>query len=275
MQCQKVKTMINKDNIEQVILFNQQCIQMMNEKIHTLHALGDPLIFSKPLEFIKTYLYENSHVLEFPINNLEYGGLVFYHHQHFYIHINTAQPKVYENFMWAHEFYHYFFDQQLIKTKEENFVLVDSVLEEKERMPNLFASEFLINSFVLERKFCYLQKEYDHHIINIVMHLMSVFELPFKAIVVKLAQDGFIHIEDAKQIIDYSYKQSFPDQFDRTLLAPSNKIRIDRFDKLASLAMSQMNEQDYQSIVNQYQTLYQQVLQWRAVSHGDRDYDKS
>ncbi|MBB6446736.1 ImmA/IrrE family metallo-endopeptidase [Bacillus benzoevorans] len=266
--------MINKENIEQIILYNQKYHSIVKEKIDSLRALSDPLITSKPLEFIKTHLYENSYVLEFPINNLEYGGLVFYHHQNFYIQINTAQPKIYENFMWAHEFYHFFFDKDRIKGKEENSILIDSIFDEKERLPNLFASEFLINDFALERKFKFFKKEFDGtSLVDIVINLIAVFELPYKAIVIKLAQNNLIEIVEAKEIIDYDYKRNLPDYIDRTLFSPSNKIRIDNIDRLASVASSNMNEEDYQSIMDRYNKLYEIVLEWRKKSDGDKKYE--
>lgn len=266
--------MINKENIEQIILYNQNYLSTVKEKIDALRSLGDPLITSKPLEFIKTHLYENAYVLEFPINNLDYGGLVFYHHQKFYIQINTAQPKIYENFMWAHEFYHFFFDKDKLKSKEENFILIDSVFEEKERLPNLFASEFLINDFALERKFNFFKKEYNTvNLVDIVINLIAVFELPYKAIVIKLAQNKLIEIEEAKEIIDYEYKKNLPDHIDRTLFAPSNKIRIDNIRKLASVASPNMNKEDYESIMDRYTKLYEIVLEWRKKSAGDNKYE--
>ncbi|GGB45760.1 hypothetical protein GCM10011409_24180 [Lentibacillus populi] len=77
-------------------------------------------------------MYENAYVLEFPIKNNDYGGLVFYHNKHFYIQINSVYTKIYGNFIWAHEFYHFYFDKEKVKKRGENFILIDSILDEKE-----------------------------------------------------------------------------------------------------------------------------------------------
>jgi Zn-dependent peptidase ImmA (M78 family) len=259
--------LITKDNLEQIINFNRDYLPTIKSKIELLKSSGDPLIASKPLEYIKTYLFENAHVLGFPVKNLDYGGLVFYYNKNFYIQINTAQPKIYENFMWAHEFYHFYFDKDLIKKKEENFLLIDSIFDEKERLPNLFASEFLINDFVLERKYKSFKAEYNH-LIDIVINLIAVFELPYKAIVIKLAQNGLIDLDAAKEIIDYNYRDNLSPEVDRTLFSASNKIKIDNYNNLIRKASGNINDEDYQSIVNKYEKLYNTVLDWRKQLGG-------
>jgi len=265
--------LINKDNLEQVIAFNQNYLSRIKSNIDFLKSSADPLIASKPLEFIKTHLNENAHVIEFPIKNFDYGGLVFYHNKSFYIQINSAQPKIYENFMWAHEFYHFYFDKEKIKNKEENFILIDTIFDEKERLPNLFASEFLINDFILERKFNSFKKEYNSNLEDIVINLIPVFELPYKAIVIKLAQNKLIQIDDAREIIDYDYKNNIPNHIDQTLFAASYKIKLDNYKNLLKKASENMNDDDYQSIINKYNNVYNLLLDWRKELGGGSNND--
>lgn len=258
--------LINKDNLEQIVTFNQDYLSKIKSNIELLKSSADPLIASKPLEYIKTYLNENAHVIEFPVKNLDYGGLVLYHNKNFYIQINSAQPKIYENFMWAHEFYHFYFDKEKIKKKEENFILIDSIFDEKERLPNLFASEFLINDFILERKFNSFKKEYN--LTDIVINLIPVFELPYKAIVIKLAQNQLVKIDEAKEIIDYAYKSHLSDEIDRTLFSASYKIKLGNYNNLLANASNNMNDDDYQSIVKKHDNVYNLLLNWREELGG-------
>lgn len=261
--------MIGKDNIEKVINYNRHYLYDIKSKIEMLKLSGDPLIASKPLEFIKTFLNENAYVLEFPIKNSDYGGLVFYYNKNFYIQINTAQLKIYENFMWAHEFYHFYFDKDKVKQKEENFVLVDSIFDEKERLPNLFAGELLINDYILERKFNSLTKEGNSSLEDIVINLIPVFEVPYKAIVIKLAQNQLITIGEAEEIIDYNYKSNLPYEIDQTLFSASYKIKIDNYNNLISKAENNLSVEDYQSIIDKFNKLYESVVDWRKESEGD------
>src|SRR5690625_4038102 len=265
--------MIDKDNIEKVINYNKHYLQDVKSKIEMLKSSGDPLIASKPLEFIKTFLNENACVLEFPIKNWDYGGLVFYYNKNFYIQMNTAQPKVYENFMWAHEFYHFYFDKEKVKKKEENFILVDSIFDEKERLPNLFAGELLINDYILERKFNAINKEGNLSLENIVINLISVFEVPYKAIVIKLAQNQLITIDEAKNIIDYNYKKDLSYEIDQTLFSASYKIKIGNYKDFISKAENNLNDEDYQSIINKFNKLYKSVLDWRKELGGGMKHD--
>jgi len=261
--------MIHKGNIEKVIQFNQKYITDIRSKINMLKSTGDPLIASKPLEYVKTYLNEHAYVLEYPIPNQEYGGLVFYYNKNFYIQINTGQPKIYENFMWAHEFYHFYFDKEMLRKKEGNqFVLIDSIFDEEERLPNLFAGELLMNDYILERKFNDLKKREDLRLEEKIIHLIPVFEVPYKAIVIKLAQEQFITIDEAKAIIDYNYRNRILDDVDQTIFAASNKIKIDHLNHLMTKAEGNLNPDDYQSIEDKFNQLYRSVLEWRNEMGG-------
>ncbi|MGY0691353.1 ImmA/IrrE family metallo-endopeptidase [Virgibacillus sp. FSP13] len=265
--------LINKDNLEQIISFNKGYLTKIKSNIELLKSSADPLIASKPLEYMKTYLYENAHVIEFPVKNLDYGGLVFYYNKNFYIQINSAQPKIYENFMWAHEFYHFYFDKERIMKKEENFILVDSIFDEKERLPNLFASEFLVNDFILERKFNAFKKEDNLSLVDIAIRLIPVFELPYKAMVIKLAQNELIGNQEAKEIIDYDYKNNLPDEIDRTLFSASCKIKLDNYQNLLTNASYNMNDDDYQSIIKKHDNVYNLLLEWREDLSGGSKND--
>ncbi|MCE0555233.1 ImmA/IrrE family metallo-endopeptidase [Bacillus thuringiensis] len=55
----------------------------------------------------------------------------------FYININTLQPKTYENFVWAHEYYHFEFEKDRIKNADDVTFVNNPVLNENERRANL------------------------------------------------------------------------------------------------------------------------------------------
>ncbi|HHX7185932.1 TPA: ImmA/IrrE family metallo-endopeptidase, partial [Bacillus paranthracis] len=244
--------MITTNNIEQIVDGNRRIlpsitssIDMIKSKSLTAHI--------KPLEYIKNYLNENTNVILYPSKAKGYGGLVYYKNGRFYIHINTLQPKVYENFMWAHEFYHYYFEKEKIKNNELKTFVDNSFLDESERKPNLFASEILINSNVLREQFNFIQQEYSHESLeNQILRLIPVLEVPYKAIVIKLVQDKLITIVEAKAVVDFKYKVNLPNDFDISYLQPSNVIKIDKLDSLIYKAKGVMNEEYLNSFIEKY-----------------------
>lgn len=225
--------MITKDNVKDVILENKRLLPEIKEKISIIQSHGNALTHLKPLEFIKHHLNKHTKVILYPSKDKEYGGLVRYKNGRFYIHINTLQPKVYENFIWAHEFYHYFFEKDQIKDREHNTFIDDSVLNEHERRPNLFASEILINEYAFKEMFAAVRGEYSKEPLEKqVMRMIPTFELPYKVIVIKLAQENLITIDQAIDIIDFDYKKNIPSDFDLSYLRPSYVIKIDHIEDL-------------------------------------------
>ena len=242
--------MINKDNVAKVIDENRRLLPEIKENISNLRSLGGSLAHLKPLEFIKNFLIEKANVILYPSKEKDYGGLVRYKNGRFYVHINTMQPKVYENFIWAHEFYHFYFEKEKIKNSEYNTFIDNGVLNEQERRPNLFASEILINEYILKEKFESLQKDFPNELLQMkVLRLIPTLELPYKVIVIKLAQDGLIDSKDAVDIIDFDYKNNIPDDFDLSYLKPSFVIKIDHVENLISDIEKNelLNEEDFNS----------------------------
>lgn len=258
--------MITKDNVEHVIIENKKLLEEIGEKISLIRSTGNPLAHIKPLEYMKDYLNKNTNVILYPSRAKGYGGLVCYRNKRFYIHINTLQPKVYENFMWAHEFYHYYFEKDKIKDHSNQTFIDNSFLNENERSPNLFASEILINSYVLNEKFKRIQQEYSKETLGRqILHLIPSIEVPYKAIVIKLAQDGLISLNEAKSVIDFDYKTNLPSDFDKSYLLPSNVVKIDKLEQLIDSSKEFMNLDNVNSFLKSYKKNVEIVKGFRGV----------
>ena len=83
---------------------------------------------------------------------------------------------------------------------------------------------------------------------------MPAFKLPYKALVIKLAQDKLIEMHEAEEIIDYPYQQQLPADFDSTLLLSSNSIQFDGIEELLQDATvkENMRATDYDTIAGLY-----------------------
>lgn len=246
--------MITKSNVAEVVNSNYDILSRVQSQVASVKELG--MAFrNAPIEAIKQYIAKHASLLMFPSNDLAYGGLVTYRDGRFYVHINTKQPKVYENFIWAHEFYHLYFEAEDIKSSDVSTYADGSALNERERNANLFAAELLINREVLEDIYRGLCEMHPHDkLATQVIRLMPAFKLPYKALVIKLAQDKLIEMHEAEEIIDYPYQQQLPADFDSTLLLSSNSIQFDGIEELLQDATvkGNMRATDYDTIAGLY-----------------------
>ena len=246
--------MIDKHNVIDIIDANKKYLQQVLVYVEKTQELGIAFRYT-PVEAIKNYLQKATNLIMFPSDDLEYGGLVTYRDGRYFIHINTKQPKTYENFIWAHEFYHYYFEAEKIKASNVKTFADGSTPNENERIANLFASELLINSVVLKALFTEIRQSYvGDKLENHVIRLIQAFKLPYKSLVIKLAQDGLITLNEAVDIIDYEYRNNLPSDFDQSLLKPSNSVQFDSVGELLEDKTVQENlrASDYKSINTLY-----------------------
>ncbi|MBM7608623.1 Zn-dependent peptidase ImmA (M78 family) [Lysinibacillus composti] len=244
--------MINKTNLREVILSNYELLPVIQNRVISVFDKGIQFKY-KPLQSIQNYLMKYADVIMFPSNSKNYGGLVTYRNGAYYIHINTLQPKTYENFIWAHEFYHFEFEKERIKNVNEvTFIDKDTALDVHERLANLFAAELLINKEILELLFkdkC--EQNPDDPLATNIIRLIPDFKLPYKSLVIKLAQEKLITLDEAEEIIDYPYSKNLPIDFDLSILKPSKAIKIDSLNKLIDVSVSKdtMLVSDFDSIL--------------------------
>ncbi|WP_214888986.1 ImmA/IrrE family metallo-endopeptidase [Exiguobacterium sp. s142] len=246
--------MINQQNLLDVIEQNKRLLPEVVSKVENTKDKG--LAFRlKTHEAIKNELMKYAHVLLFPSEEQHYGGLVTYRNGTFYIHINTSQPRVYENFMWAHEYYHYMYEQEEIKNSTTQTFFDDSVLNENERKANLFAGELLINGHVLKESYESIKELYpeDDYRLNII-RLIPIFEVPYKSLVIKMTQDGLISETEGLAAIDYEYRNQLPSDIDRSLFNPTLAIKLNELNRMLQQqrVSPMLRESDLQSFESIY-----------------------
>jgi Zn-dependent peptidase ImmA (M78 family) len=248
------ENMINKENVSEIINTNKDYLHQVQVYVDKTQELGIAFRYT-PVEAIKNYLAREANLIMFPSDDLEYGGLVTYKNGRYFIHINTNQPKTYENFIWAHEFYHYFFEADKIKASNVRTFADGSTPNENERIANYFAAELLINSVILKAVFAEVRQTYGgDRLENQVIRLIQTFKLPYKCLVIKLAQDGLIKLDEAVEIIDYDYRNNLPSDFDKSLLTPSRSVLFDSMSELLDdpVVKENLRASDYQSINTKY-----------------------
>lgn len=261
--------MINRSNVGDIIEQNQKLLSEILVKVNQTFDKGLHFKY-KTIDSIRNYLIKNTEVLLFPSKSLSYGGMVLYRNGLFYVHINTLQPKTYENFVWAHEFYHFEFERERIKNADDVTFINNPALNINERKANLFAAELLINSHVLSELFHEIKSNFpDDTLETNVIRLIPAFELPYKTIVIKLAQDNLISLNEAAEIIDYNYRNHLPEDFDQTILEPTKAIKIDGLNKLLtsqSIRANMLNS-DFESIENLARKHFERLGELRRMDN--------
>lgn len=259
--------MITRDNLLDVIEQNKEILDVVSSRVDDTKEQS--LLFRyKTLDSIKYYLMQKTSVILFPTPDTNYGGLITYRNQRFYLHINTAQPKTYENFAWVHEYYHYRYEKERIQDKQTETFFEDSVLNVQERHANLFASELLVDTRVLKESFEQISKSYsDRPIEEKVIHLIAIFEVPYKVLVIKLLQDGLISSSVALDLIDYDYLEHLPDDFDRSIFHPSFVIKLNNLKTLLSSPRMQerLTSNEYERFTDQYKTVLKRLKEKRDL----------
>lgn len=258
--------MINQRNVLEVIKQNKRLLPEISSKIENTKNKG--LSFRlKTHEAIKSELMKKAHVLLFPSEEQNYGGLVTYRNGKFYIHINTSQPRVYENFMWAHEYYHYTYEKEEIRNSEHQTFFDDSISREEERKANLFAAELLIDSQVLKETYASICELYsaDNDCVNI-MRLIPIFEVPYKALVVKMGQDGLIDENAVLLAIDFDYRSYLPTDIDRSLFKPTLAIKLNNLNRMLEdeKLNPKLREEDFESYENLYKAHYDELMRLQS-----------
>lgn len=223
--------MINKQNVREVILNNHELLPKVLKQVQAVFDKGIHFKY-KPVQSIQNYLFKHVNIILFPSKSTSYCGMMLKRNSEWYMHINTLQPKIFENYIWVSQYYNYEFEKG--KSDHDKVLFInDGVLDIQERMVYLFVTELLIHKEVLKKFFQDKCKQNPDNRLEInVIRLMNDFKLPYKLVVMKLAQDGLITLEQAESIIDFDYSNNLPIDFDLSILESSKAIKIGEIDRL-------------------------------------------
>jgi hypothetical protein len=132
------------------------------------------------LEILKEY-----HLVEAPIPDENWGGAIRKFGNGSMIPIiNTAQPRLYQYFIYWHEVYHLTEQVELDTHKEKNYEIT-AEFDLNERKADYFASQMIFRYMDLYDYFHSLR--FDDFLVNMA-HCMKSFKAPYKAILIELYQ---------------------------------------------------------------------------------------
>ncbi|EKN67979.1 ImmA/IrrE family metallo-endopeptidase [Schinkia azotoformans] len=172
---------------------------------------------SKLIELHKTSRILGRHVLNivkkeatllqspFPDDNL--CAFVCQKKGYLFVYINSQIPEEKQNFAAAHELYHIWFDKDFLTNPEmlNSTTLNDETDNIRELRANLFAALLLIPKHVLEQELMFLEITKNELKSEHVVELAHTFEVPYKSMVRRLYEIGYINKTMTEQLYSEPY----------------------------------------------------------------------
>ena len=176
----------------------------VNQYIQSYHPKG-----WNRIDGVKKYIEQNHHLIEVPIQDLTFGGFIRITNTKKNIcYINSAQPRMYQNFVLFHELYH------LITINETlgKLHLIEADIDNRsgERKADYFSSLLLLDEHELRAFFTGPENEEETLFIKVLL-CMNAFKAPYKAILIRLYELNLIEIEDLEALFDK--KVNFIEEF--------------------------------------------------------------
>ena len=157
--------------------------------------------------------YVNRHdmpfeLLRYPIGDPELCACTFIRQGRMFVMINSAIPLSKQIFAAAHELYHiycYFEEKNFTLLQSgsilESDVIDDEAKELEDMEANAFAALLLAPKDRLEEQSDVYNLSYKNASVQVVLKIMDIFAIPYKAAVLRLFEEEKIDIKTAKKLL--------------------------------------------------------------------------
>jgi hypothetical protein len=220
---------ITSQNLAQTISINKEIKREIDRIINVVETRYKKIrILSTEKQALQ--ILKEHYLIQIPIPDENWGGAIRELPNDIKVFvINTAQPRVYQYFIYWHEIYH------LIAGFEESTShLISTEFEIAERKADYFASQMLLGPDVYEY---YNQLDNSLLFIEKIMHCIDTFKAPYKAILIQLFESADEYknkqlLQEIHQHFDIKLKQAELENLflklslDVTLVQPSNIIDL-------------------------------------------------
>lgn len=144
------------------------------------------------------------HLLTFPIEDENLCAFTLYKQKQF-LYINSYLPLATQIFAAAHELYHVLYDGGQQERAQELLVDVEAFTEDENEMrANTFAACFLVPKHLLREEVSLLGIQSDGIRLTDVVKLMDAFSIPYKAMILRLHETGYLTLEQATKFLAVS-----------------------------------------------------------------------
>ncbi|WP_186306567.1 ImmA/IrrE family metallo-endopeptidase [Siminovitchia fortis] len=221
------------DDLPEVIEVNKLIASEIHMKVDQYLKNDHPKGWNK-IDGAKRFIEQNHHCLiEAPINDLTLGGFIrIINNDKLICYINSAQPRMYQNFVVFHELYHLLYSPKQL----DDLHLIEAGMDNRseERKADYFASLLLLNEHELRSFFTGL-KDQKKPLHTKILLCMAAFKAPYKAVLIRMYELNLITAEHLKDFFDK--KVNFHDEFcklgmDPYILEPSDVINFKSLEDL-------------------------------------------
>ncbi|WNS41101.1 ImmA/IrrE family metallo-endopeptidase [Paenibacillus sp. MMS20-IR301] len=174
---------ITSENLDETVELNLKIERQVEEHIAYIEKR---LIKwrSLPLEERAYEILKEYNLIEIPIPDENWGGAIRKFANGIAVPIiNTAQPRLYQYFIYWHEIYHLTEHEEMDSHPEDYEISTEFDLNE--RKADYFASQMIFGRHDLYEY--YLSHKHNDFLVN-VAHCMKSFKAPYKAVLIQLYQ---------------------------------------------------------------------------------------
>ncbi|TRM10674.1 ImmA/IrrE family metallo-endopeptidase [Lentibacillus cibarius] len=190
----------------------------VNQYLQTYHPKG-----WNRIDGAKKAIEQNHYLIEAPIQDLTFGGFIrTTNNDKSIFYINTAQPRMYQNFVLFHELYHLITIAE--KIEDLHFIQAEIDNSSNERKADYFASLLLLDEYELRSFFSGPENQQESLFTKILL-CMITFKAPYKAILIRLYELSLIELNDLEELFDkkLNFIKEFQDRgIDTYILEASN-----------------------------------------------------
>lgn len=225
---------------------------------------------SLPIEQQALEILKEHNLIEIPIPDNNWGGAIrkFANGKKVPI-INTAQPRLYQYFIYWHEIYHLTENEEMDQHNEESYEITTE-FDLNERKADYFASQMIFGYMDLYDYFNSLKK---NNFLVKVAHCMKSFKAPYKAVLIELYQTAKKNNNDQLQsLIKLNFDMNWTvDQWSSVFQEYSlddSLIKPSYVTNLTPIKESIEEKINLHPDVEMYRDNLDLVLQWEAKFKG-------
>jgi len=160
--------------------------------------------------------YVNRHevsfeLLRYPVRDAELCACTFIRQGRMFVMINSAIPLAKQIFAAAHELYHIYcyFEEKDFSLLQSGSILESDVIEDEAKEledmeANAFAALLLAPKDRLEEQSDVYHLSYENVSVQVVLKIMDIFAIPYKAAVLRLYEEEKVDIKAAKKLLQTS-----------------------------------------------------------------------
>ena len=248
---------ITAANLDTVIQKNKEINSEVMQCVRTIETKYNPMGMNSNA-LLSFQILKEEGLIQLPIENPHWCGAIFVRDEKRIPVINTACPRVNQYFSAWHEVYHLYFD----KVSFDHVIDSECILEE--RKAEYFASKMLLGNLL-----SFYNSLDDVDFIQKICQCMSVFEAPYKAVLISLYESALDNnnkklCEDIKKNFDFSQDKLvsvFQESgLDDALVKPSNTVSFGKLNSIISSKIEENPDLNYHKDNQEYlKTIFQKI----------------